>query len=138
MACKICSRNLVQLSCRQALTFSAAEPQAIAIARQLSRPTATPLHVQQQRQQHQQRSFGTTPRCQKSWIPKSVKDNLSQLVQRTAAPYQVHQATEIIYKTCARQATYTISQTDRRNGTVAKTEEGEEIGEGSTMWHEGK
>lgn len=136
MACKSCSRNLSQLSSRQALAFGAAEPQAKAIARQLSRPIASRLQLQQQRQQR--RSFGTTPRYQKSWIPESVKENVSKLVRMTAEPYQVHHATEVIYKTCARQATYTISETDKRNGTVAKTEEGEEIGSGSTMWHKGK
>lgn len=54
----------------------------------------------------------------------------------SAEPYRVVQATEEIYKTCAREASYTIPDKDRKAGTIHKTDEGEDIGEGKTMWHE--
>ncbi len=46
-------------------------------------------------------------------------------------------ATERIAKACSEQAAYTISEEDRKNGTVQTTEDGEEIGVGGGMWHDG-
>ncbi|KAK7952383.1 uncharacterized protein PG986_008111 [Apiospora aurea] len=68
-------------------------------------------------------------------LPDFIKNAAGHLLQSSTQPYQVHRATEIIYKTCASQATYTISEEDKRNGTVQKTEDGVEIGVGKTMWH---
>lgn len=59
------------------------------------------------------------------------------IIRSTSEPYMVHAATESVYKTCAAEAAYTISEEDKRNGTVKTTEEGEEIGTGSTTWHTG-
>lgn len=59
------------------------------------------------------------------------------ILKSTSEPYMVHAATENVYKICAAEAAYTISETDKRNGTVKTTEEGEEIGTGTTTWHTG-
>jgi cytochrome b pre-mRNA-processing protein 3 len=72
-----------------------------------------------------------------SVIPQSVKDAGSKLLRSTAQPYQINRATEDIYKACAKEATYTISEADKKNGTVPKTEEGEEIGIAKGSWHKG-
>ncbi|KAK8048636.1 hypothetical protein PG994_010366 [Apiospora phragmitis] len=68
-------------------------------------------------------------------VPDFIKNAAGYILQSSTQPYQVHAATEVIYKTCASQATYTISEEDKRNGTVQKTEDGVEIGVGKTMWH---
>lgn len=49
--------------------------------------------------------------------------------------YHVVAATEQIYRQCARGAEYGITEADRRDGKVKKTEEGEEIGVGAGLWN---
>ncbi|KAK9781954.1 putative Ubiquinol-cytochrome c chaperone domain-containing protein [Seiridium cardinale] len=131
MACRSCRRTILRdLSSRQGLVASSStEVQSAAVARQLSRQivAATP---------HQQRrGFKSTAQCQKSWVPEPLRKLGGMIIRSTSEPYQVHKATEIIYKTAAAEAAYSISETDKRNGTVKKTEEGEEIGTGNTTWH---
>ncbi|KAI1464961.1 ubiquinol-cytochrome C chaperone-domain-containing protein [Daldinia caldariorum] len=61
---------------------------------------------------------------------------MAKIFQRTTEPYRIVNATENIYKACAREAEYTIPEKDRKAGTIPKTAEGEDIGEGKTMWHQ--
>ncbi|KAI1878186.1 uncharacterized protein JN550_000368 [Neoarthrinium moseri] len=138
MACRSCRRHLAtQLSSRQSLSASSQAHQqpSAAFAWQSTRRATAVAPLRQQQQQQQRRGFGSTSQCQKSWIPEPLRKLGGLLVSSTSQPYQVHAATETIYKTCAREANYTISETDKRNGTVPKTEEGEEIGVGNTTWH---
>ncbi|KAH6654643.1 thiolase-like protein [Truncatella angustata] len=121
-----CRRTLLRdLSTRHGgLVASSTDAQSLALARQLSRqqivaaaaaasPSST-TPIQQQR-----RGFRTSAQRQQSWLK-----NLGSLIGRSVAePYQVHAATETIYKAAAAEAAYTISETDKRNGTVKKTEE---------------
>lgn len=128
MACRNCRRNLLrELPSRQSLVATQSQAQSAAISRQLSRQiiAAAP--------QQQRRGFRSTAQSQESLLKRLG----GQLLKSTSQPYQVHAATETIYKSCAAEAAYTISETDKRNGTVKKTEEGEEIGTGSTTWHTG-
>lgn len=60
------------------------------------------------------------------------------MLSRQTEPYRVISATENIYKTCAKQADYKISLEDRKNETIPKTVDGEDLGTGSGIWHEGK
>ncbi|KAH8673567.1 ubiquinol-cytochrome C chaperone-domain-containing protein [Xylariales sp. PMI_506] len=135
MACRSCPRQLLQLS-RQTQplfdtqsTATAATIVRHSIHRQVSATTLAPQN------QQQRRGLRTTPARPKSWIPESVRNLGGQLLRSTAEPYQVLHATESIYKTCAKAADYKISETDKRNGTVPKTPEGEELGVGETTWH---
>lgn len=52
-------------------------------------------------------------------------------------PYRVIAATMTIYRACAREAIYKIDPAAVAADTIAKTEEGEHIGEGGGMWHDG-
>ncbi|KAI0128939.1 ubiquinol-cytochrome C chaperone-domain-containing protein [Xylariales sp. AK1849] len=132
MACRGCRQYLSQSARQRQGVWNLIESQSGTVpARQLSGQTiAVASHPQQQR-----RSFRTTSQCQKSWMPEPVRKLAAALLQSTAEPYQVHAATETIYKSCARQAAYTISETDKRNGTVKMAEDGVEMGTGDTMWH---
>ncbi|KAI1762515.1 ubiquinol-cytochrome C chaperone-domain-containing protein [Hypoxylon sp. FL1150] len=123
MACRSCRRQLVLLT-RQANAI--AEIQNAAALRHPSLQTADPRCPRIS----QRRSFANTPR------QSGVRDSIARVFQRTAEPYRVVRSTEEIYKTCAREALYTIPDKDRKAGTITKTEEGEDIGEGKTMWHE--
>lgn len=128
MACRSCRRNILRdLSLGQTLITSQSVAKSAVVARRLSRQTveATP--------QQQRRGFRSTTHNQESLLKRLG----SQLIASTSQPYQVHGATETIYKSCAAEAAYTISEADKRDGTVKKTEEGEEIGTGSTTWHTG-
>jgi len=58
------------------------------------------------------------------------------MLSRQTEPYRVISATENIYKTCAKQADYKISVEDRKNETIPKTVDGEDLGTGSGIWHE--
>ncbi|KAI1384600.1 ubiquinol-cytochrome C chaperone-domain-containing protein [Hypoxylon trugodes] len=119
MACRSCRRQLALLI-RQAATTT--EIQNATTIRQLV-VAGTP-------RLDRRRNFSSTPR------QLGFKDAMRRVFQRTAEPYKVVQATEDIYKACAREAAYKISEKDRKAGTIPKTTEGEDIGEGSTMWHE--
>ncbi len=46
-------------------------------------------------------------------------------------------ATKQIVETCTQQADYRISEQDRKNGTIPTTADGEEIGTGGGIWHDG-
>ncbi|KAI0883608.1 ubiquinol-cytochrome C chaperone-domain-containing protein [Annulohypoxylon maeteangense] len=118
MACRSCRRQLALLM-RQ--TTTATEFQNVAILRQFVATRPPRLD--------QRRNFGSTPR------QLGVRDIIAQVFKNSAEPYRVVQATEHIYKACAREASYTISAKDRTAGTIPKTAEGEDLGEGTTMWH---
>jgi cytochrome b pre-mRNA-processing protein 3 len=127
-ACRSCLRELLG---RIASVRTEAHSHGAAIT-QLARLPRAPAT--------QRRSLRTSAeRLEKksSVIPQSVKDAGSKLLRSTAQPYQINRATEDIYKACAKEATYTISEADKKNGTVPKTEEGEEIGIGKGSWHKG-
>ncbi|KAI2626587.1 ubiquinol-cytochrome C chaperone-domain-containing protein [Hypoxylon sp. NC1633] len=121
MACRSCRRQLALLA-RQAST-AAEVRNASAPLRQFTHLTADP-------RLDQKRSFGSTPR------QSGIRDVIGKAFRRTAEPYRVVRATEDMYKACAQEALYTISVNDRKAGTIPKTAEGEDIGEGKTMWHE--
>ncbi|KAI1476422.1 ubiquinol-cytochrome C chaperone-domain-containing protein [Daldinia eschscholtzii] len=122
MACRICRQQLMLLT-RRANTII--EIQNAAAARRLIAPVVGS-------RSDQRRSFRSTPH--QSAI--DIRDAIARIFQKTAEPYRIVSATENIYKACAREAQYTIPDKDRKAGTITKTEEGEDIGEGKTMWHE--
>ncbi|ETS80613.1 hypothetical protein PFICI_08142 [Pestalotiopsis fici W106-1] len=137
MACRSCRRALLRdLSSRPSLFASGSDIQYTA-AKQLSRQiiATAPHHQQQQQQKRGFRSTATAAAEKSSWIPESVRNLGGMILKSTSEPYMVHAATENVYKICAAEAAYTISETDKRNGTVKTTEEGEEIGTGTTLWH---
>ncbi|KAI1144494.1 ubiquinol-cytochrome C chaperone-domain-containing protein [Hypoxylon sp. FL0543] len=123
MACRSCRRQLALLI-RQATT--ATEVQSASSIR------IQPLVIAGSPRLDQRRNFASTPSHSQSDFTEAVK----QYFKRKTEPYRVVQATEDIYKSCASQALYTIPDKDRKAGTIAKTAEGEDIGEGKTMWHE--
>lgn len=141
MACRSCRRDLLRQLSSAPQRLSAAAPteaEFAAIARHSSR-AAVPI-----RQQQQRRGLQTTARVQsspapekKSLIPESIKTLGGLLVKSTSQPYVVHRATETMYKACAAQANYTISEKDKRDGTVKTAEDGEQIGTGDSTWHNG-
>ncbi|KAI2470408.1 ubiquinol-cytochrome C chaperone-domain-containing protein [Annulohypoxylon bovei var. microspora] len=118
MACRNCRRQFALLM-RQAT--AATEIQNAATLRQFV--AAGPPRLDQRR------DFGSTPR------QSGVREIIANVFQRSTEPYRVVQATEDIYKVCAREAIYTISAKDRTAGTIPKTAEGEDLGEGTTTWH---
>ncbi|KAI8959410.1 ubiquinol-cytochrome C chaperone-domain-containing protein [Daldinia sp. FL1419] len=121
MACRPCRRQLMLLS-RQAGSIT--EIQNAGAARRLIAPVVGS-------QSHQKRSFGSTPQP-----ALSIRETIAKVFKSSAEPYRIVHATENIYKACAREAHYTIPDKDRKAGTITKTAEGEDIGEGKTMWHE--
>ncbi|KAH7037849.1 ubiquinol-cytochrome C chaperone-domain-containing protein [Microdochium trichocladiopsis] len=134
MACRSCRQQLAQLS-RQA----GAAPSSAMIAgqqagrylststssttsRHTSAPSRTPVS-------QQQRQLSSTAQRQ------GLRDAIGKMMSRQTEPYRVISATENIYKACATQADYKISQEDRQNDTIPKTADGEDLGTGSGMWH---
>ncbi|KAI0527802.1 hypothetical protein F5B22DRAFT_582404 [Xylaria bambusicola] len=117
MACRSCKRQLL-LVARQANTpelYSGA-----AVAAQLRVAAA----------REQRRGFRCTP-------PRSgILDTIRNSIQRSSEPYRVVAATKEIYDACAKAAPYKIDPIAVRAGTIPKTEEGEDIGEGKGMWHD--
>jgi hypothetical protein len=65
----------------------------------------------------------------------AVLSNL--LPNKAIQPYQIFGATESIYKACAAPVAYKISPELRKKEEVPMTEDGEEIGIGGGVWHDG-
>lgn len=59
------------------------------------------------------------------------------LPTKATQPYAIFGATESIYKACSAPAKYTISEELRKKEEVPLTEDGEEIGVGGGVWHDG-
>lgn len=59
------------------------------------------------------------------------------LPSKAVQPYQIFGATESIYKACAAPANYKISPELRKKEEVPLTEDGEELGVGGGVWHDG-
>ncbi|KAI1502755.1 ubiquinol-cytochrome C chaperone-domain-containing protein [Biscogniauxia marginata] len=133
MACQSCRRQLTQLA-RQASAVAgiqnaaaaAATPALVASRRQLASP---------QTAVEQRREFRSTPGQLAPNFMQKIGAGIGKAFARSVEPYRVVKATEDIYKACARSALYTISHADMRAGTIPKTADGEDIGEGKTMWH---
>lgn len=70
-------------------------------------------------------------------IVRPIAETLSQASPRTAQPYMVYGATKRIYDACSAQAAYTVPKESRTNGTLRRGEDGEEIGVGGGIWHDG-
>ncbi|KAI1630851.1 hypothetical protein F4809DRAFT_228556 [Biscogniauxia mediterranea] len=131
MACRSCRRQL-NLLARQtnavaqfqnAVAAGAAAPIAF---RQFALPP--PATVKQRR------GFASTP-SQASSLMEKIGAGIGKAFVRTAEPYRVLKATEDIYKACSRGALYTVNPADLKAGTIPNTEDGEDVGEGSSMWH---
>ncbi|KAI1338045.1 hypothetical protein F5Y15DRAFT_141510 [Xylariaceae sp. FL0016] len=132
MACRSCCRKqLTQLARRTNLERNLlAETQYYAttaasqqrLFRQLPTTTAP---------SQQTRGFRSTP------SRAGLKDTVARLFAKGAEPYRVVAATSDIYKACAREAAYTIDPIAIKADTIPKTEEGEHIGKGEGMWHQG-
>jgi hypothetical protein len=88
----------------------------------------------------QHRRLHATPRREKEEEGFSLSKALLTPFTNTKRPgtYYVFGATERIYKTCGAQADYRITEADRKEGKIRETEEGEEIGMGGGMWHDGE
>ncbi|KAI0481615.1 hypothetical protein F4859DRAFT_426697 [Xylaria cf. heliscus] len=128
MACRSCRRQLLPLA-RQANTLVTVELSISRTAlrqRLLHRAATTPItHIT-----HQRRGFRSTP------TRSGILDSIRNVVQRTSEPYRVVAATKEIYDACSKAAPYKIDPIAIKAGTIPKTSEGEDIGEGGGMWHD--
>lgn len=93
------------------------------------------------RQFHQtapSRSQGSPQPEKQPGIAQTLLGIASQILPSKAVqPYQIFGATESIYKACAAPATYKISPELRKKEEVPMTEDGEEVGVGGGVWHDG-
>lgn len=60
------------------------------------------------------------------------------LPRQVTQPYAIFGATESIYKACSAPAAYKISEELRKKEEVPTTEDGEELGIGGGVWHDGR
>ncbi|KAI9055672.1 hypothetical protein LZ554_000615 [Drepanopeziza brunnea f. sp. 'monogermtubi'] len=58
----------------------------------------------------------------------------SSLSKSTTETYTAYGATELLYKDCAQQADYTITQAQNEDEEMPKTEDGEDLGVGEGWW----
>jgi cytochrome b pre-mRNA-processing protein 3 len=130
MACRSCKRQMLLLA-RRANTAITTELYSAAHGQQLLRRVAATSIPYEQR-----RGFQSTS-IQSSFL-KNVRDTVGQVVKKSSEPYRVVAATKQIYEACSGGARYKIDPIAIIAGTIPKTAEGEHIGEGKGMWHEGK
>ncbi|KAI0971659.1 hypothetical protein F4678DRAFT_70856 [Xylaria arbuscula] len=124
MACRSCKRQLLLLV-RQANTPLTTELySAAALGHRLSHQAPT-KHVAHE----QRRGLRSTP------ARSGLMDNIRKSIQRSSEPYRVVAATKEIYDACSKAAPYKIDPIAIKAGTIPKTSEGEDIGEGAGMWH---
>ncbi|KAI0182942.1 ubiquinol-cytochrome C chaperone-domain-containing protein [Xylaria flabelliformis] len=124
MACRSCKRQLLTLA-RQANTPVAAELSGSVLGQQFHRVATKPITHQQQR-----RGFRSTP------TRSGILGSIRSAVQKSSEPYRVVAATKEIYDACSKAAPYKIDPIAIKAGTIPKTPEGEDIGEGKGMWHD--
>lgn len=74
----------------------------------------------------------TTPLSTKPVDPHAFK------LGRITETYTAYGSTQALYKGCAIQADYTVPQAGDSEAEVPKTEDGVDLGVGSTWWHTGK
>ncbi|KAI1743932.1 hypothetical protein F4680DRAFT_444625 [Xylaria scruposa] len=123
MACRSCKKQLLMLA-RQANIPVTAELSGAVLGQQFHRVATKPIAHQQRR------GFqGTTTR---SGILGSIRNT----IQKSSEPYRVVAATKEIYDACSKAAPYKIDPIAIKAGTIPKTPEGEDIGEGKGMWHD--
>lgn len=60
---------------------------------------------------------------------------LRKVTGKATETYEAYGATEALYKECARQADYAITQVTNPDEEMPKTEDGEDLGAGSGWWH---
>ncbi|KAI5855578.1 ubiquinol-cytochrome C chaperone-domain-containing protein [Durotheca rogersii] len=137
MACSNCRRQLALLVRETSALLEFRNTVATAQS-QFTRPLVAIDHSRSSHDQQlrQRRGFASTPGRPALNLSQSIREGVGSVFRKTAEPYRVVQATETIYKACSREALYTISIADRKAGTIPKTTEGEDIGEGKTMWHQ--
>ncbi len=70
-------------------------------------------------------------------VGRAIAPGLAGVAPRLANAYQVFDAAGKIYKACSSHAAYAIPEESRRDGTMKTTEDGEEIGVGGGVWHDG-
>lgn len=86
--------------------------------------------------QTQTRDFSTTPA--NASIAGRLGEMASSAVSRTAEPYGAFGVTRAIYQKCTKPAAYEVSEETRRQDQVPTTEDGEELGVGGGLWHDGR
>lgn len=59
---------------------------------------------------------------------------LQATLGKATETYTAYGVTELLYKECARQADYTITQAQQAEEEMPKTEEGEDLGVGDGWW----
>lgn len=69
--------------------------------------------------------------------PSSLKaaEGLKKVAGKSTETYTAYGATEILYKECARQASYAINRTE--DVDPPKTKDGEDLGVGEGWWNNG-
>lgn len=64
--------------------------------------------------------------------------SLQKVTGKATETYTAYGATELLYKECARQADYSITQAPDAEEELPKTEDGEDLGVGEGWWLSGK
>ena len=67
---------------------------------------------------------------------KGAKE-LRKVTGRVTGTYTAYGVTENFYKDCAHQAEYTIPQAADPDAEIPKTDDGEDLGVGESLWHTG-
>lgn len=104
-------------------------------------PAAAEIARNPRRQLHQtaaRHAAKPQPKSEPSSFAKTLTGIATAILpERATQPYAIFGATDNIYKACSAPAAYKISDELRKKEEVPTTEEGEEIGVGGGVWHEG-
>ena len=137
MACRSC-RSCVELLSRQSAPIGARTSRLASESRRLipsssfgsrrSLHSTTALRKSEGQQLQEVIRTGAVKAADgiASYFPKSAVE-----------PHLLYSVTHGIYETVSSQADYTITEEDRRNGTIKRLEGGEEVGTGKGVWHDG-
>jgi hypothetical protein len=146
MACRAC-QNVSRLTLRHGArdlvdSYHVSSPSSSSIRTALrasSAPITTPIqtrriHSSPINRQAEQKPPGKDDRFLARDLARQLAARASKSTQGT---YAIYGASELIYKTCTSQAAYDITEKDREAGKIAFGPDGEEVGVGGGMWHDG-
>lgn len=135
------SLDMANQLCRPCRDLARRQLRALIELNQAPRASVAEITKRSRRQFHQsvaRREQKPQSATEPSGFAKVLTGIASAVLPRKAIqPYAIFGATEAIFKACSAPASYKISEELRKKEDVPMTEEGEEVGVGGGVWHDG-
>lgn len=144
MACRACN-NIARLTLRSTVDSSFATTSRRTLLRTVAATTPSrrihtsrSLRQTENKKENDEADLHRPPGPEDKFLGRDLARQLaSRASKSTQGTYAIYGASELIYKTCTAQAAYDITSKDREAGKITLGPDGEEVGIGGGMWHDG-